>query len=340
MFLNDSIVNEQKGLAEEEIIQYKKGKTLHPYEVLRSLPRDATPAQQDSAIQAVFHPQPIRYSDMPDTLHLPGHVVGKSLTKVNIPQYYRQNFFSTDSMYHPEVNVGRYGMAGDPVPYTVRNDSIISSMLIVCFVFSIVALSRVGKIFLSQSKTFFRVPRRSSNYQSETGTEVKFQMIFLVQECLLIAVLQYFYTQKFIASTFMLESQYLLIAIFFGVIAVHRLLHAILYTIVNAVFFDLKKNLQWLRSSLFLSSLMGLLVFPSVMLLVYFSVSLENVINYFLISLILVKILAFYKCFIIFFRQKGGFLHLILYFCALDIVPLMALFGFLVLIGNYLKVNF
>lgn len=338
MFQNDSIANEQTN--SEEMVLQKTEKPQHPYQVLRSLPRNATPAQQDSAIQAVFHPKPIRYSDMPDTLHLPGHEIGKNLKEVNIPQYYRQNFFSTDSMYHPEVNGGRYGMAGDPIPYSVRNDSVISMLLIVCFVFSVIALSRTGSVLLRQAKDFFRTIDRKSSFTSETGTELKFQLIFIAQECLLLSVLQYFYTQQFIASTFILESQYLLIAIFFGVIMVHHLLRLGLYTLVNSVFFDLKKNLQWIQSSLSLSALLGLLVFPAVMLLVYFSVSLENVIIYFLISLILVKILAFYKCFIIFFRQKGGFLHLILYFCALEIVPLLALFGFLVLIGNYLKVNF
>ena len=32
-------------------------KPRHPYQVLRTLPKDATPAQQDSAIQATFQPK-------------------------------------------------------------------------------------------------------------------------------------------------------------------------------------------------------------------------------------------------------------------------------------------
>ena len=58
------------------------------------LPKDATPAQQDSAIRAWFHPGEIHYSDMPDTLHLPGHGVGRNLKEVNLPQYYRESFYS------------------------------------------------------------------------------------------------------------------------------------------------------------------------------------------------------------------------------------------------------
>ena len=46
---------------------------LTPKMVLSWLPRNATPAQQDSAIQAHFKPSEIRWSSRPDTLHLPGH---------------------------------------------------------------------------------------------------------------------------------------------------------------------------------------------------------------------------------------------------------------------------
>lgn len=340
MFQNDSIATDQVASEEEIVLRPKTEKPQHPYEVLRSLPKDATPAQQDSAIQAVFHPQPIRYSERPDTLHLPGQEVGKDLKEVNIPQYYSKTFFSTDTLYHPEIGNGRYGVAGDPIPYSVRNDSVISSLLVLCFVVSIVSIARSGKFLLYQAKDFFRRVNPDGNYFNETSIDMKFQMVFLFQECLLLSVLQYIYTQQYISDTFILESQYLLIAIFSGVIITYMILRMVLYTMVNAVFFDLKKNKQWLQVSAYLSSLLGLLAFPAVMLLVYFDVSLENTLVYFFISLVLVKILAFYKCHSIFFRQKSGILHLILYFCALEIVPLTALLGILVMIGNYLKINF
>ena len=41
-------------------------------QVLSWLPRDATPAQQDSAVQAHIKPSDITWSQCPDNLHLPG----------------------------------------------------------------------------------------------------------------------------------------------------------------------------------------------------------------------------------------------------------------------------
>ena len=81
-------------------------------------------------------------------------------------------------------------------------------------------------------------------------------------------------------------------------------------------------------------------MYPLVMLQVYFDLSLENAAVFFVIVLILNKILTFYKSWIIFFKQKGLFLQNILYFCALEITPVLAFCGTWLMIINKLKVNF
>ncbi|MDE5987693.1 MAG: DUF4271 domain-containing protein, partial [Prevotella sp.] len=58
------------------------------------------------------------------------------------------------------------------------------------------------------------------------------------------------------------------------------------------------------------------------------------------IIIIFVKLLLFYKCFLIFFKKKGAFLQIFLYFCTLEIVPPLILWGILITIANYLKVNY
>ncbi|MBR6129849.1 MAG: DUF4271 domain-containing protein, partial [Bacteroidaceae bacterium] len=61
---------------------------------------------------------------------------------------------------------------------------------------------------------------------------------------------------------------------------------------------------------------------------------------YFVSIVIIAKILTFYKCWSIFFRQKSIFLQIILYLCALEIIPLLSLGGILVLVTDLLKVNY
>lgn len=313
----------------------------HPYQVLRQLPADATPAQQDSAIQATFHPEIKHISTQPDTLHLPGHDVGKSIKEVNIPQYYRENFFSNDSLYHPEISGGRYGMAGDPMPYAIRHDDVITGLLLGCFILVMIAFSRIGHFTLRQIKDFFYIPRSELTTEvTETTGEFRYQFFLVLHTSLLWALLCFFYVQENVAQTFILKSTYHLIALFAASFIVYYLLKSFFYTIINLIFFDSKKNEQWLKSQLFLISMTGVVLLPLVLLQSYFDLTTHNAVIYALVVLILVKILSFYKCYVIFFRRNALSLQFILYFCALEIVPLFIFFGILRVVVDYLKINF
>ena len=317
-------------------------KTLRPqtpYQVLRMLPPDATPAQQDSAIQAWFQPGEIHYSSQPDTLHLPGHGVGKNLKEVNLPQYYRESFFSKDSLLHPELNAGRFGVAGDPVNYALRNDDIITSLLLLSFFLAIIAFANSMRFIERQVKDFIYASHSESSL-TETSTELRFQFFFVLQTILLLSISYFFYVTHYVADTFILQSEYQLLGIIFGVITAFFILKAGVYTLVNTVFFSSKKNEQWLKSILFITSLEGLLLFPASMLQVYLELPLKTVVYYLIFVLIFVKILTFYKAWHIFFRQKGFLLQIFLYFCALEIIPLLSLWGGLAMIVDQLKVNF
>lgn len=312
---------------------------LTPKMVLSWLPKDATPAQQDSAIQAHFKPSEIHWSNMPDTLHLPGHTAGRSYKDVSLPQYYKESFFAKDSLFHPELQGGRLGVAGDPVPYTVAGDNFLTSLLLFCFVLASVSLAQSHEFIIRQAKNFFRPQRTGTTEMTETTNEVRFQCFLVLQTCLLIGVGYFLYTNTLYSDTYTID-QNLVICMYSGVVAAYFLLKALFYTIVDGVFFGGKINGQWMKSYIFLASSEGVLLFPAVMLLTYFGLSMHAVAIYSLIVVITVKILSFYKSHLIFFNGKGNFLQIILYFCALEMMPLFTLWGGLVLMSHYLKVNY
>ena len=339
MVQQDSIAHQQP-VAQNGDTVVVQHRPLTPAQVLSWLPRNATPAQQDSMIQAHFKPTEIRWSGHPDTLHLPGHDAGKDLMKADIPQYYREGFFSKDSLFHPELQGGRYGMAGDPVPYSLHHDNIITFLLLACFILSVIAFARARRFIVRQARYFFRPPHEGATGFTETSSELRFQIFLIMITCLLIALLYYFYTLNYIGDTFVLQSQYTLIAIYMGLTIAYFLFKSVLYTSVNMVFFDGKKNQQWMRSLLFITSVEGVLLFPAVLLGAYFDMTAKNVMIYFLIALVIVKILTFYKCFVIFFRRNVVSLQIILYLCTLELIPLLAFWGALVFTANNLKINF
>lgn len=322
--------------------QMTPAKPRHPYQVLRQLPADATPAQQDSAIQAVFHPDTSHFSTRPDTLYIPGYGKGKSYKdSLSLPQYYKESFFANDSLLHPEVPGGRYGVAGDPVPYAMRSDDVVTGLLVMCFLLAVISIARSRHFIYRQAKNFFYVSHGNRDTEeTETGSEVRFQLFLVVLTCLLMSLLCFFYATNNVSSTFVLRSQYELIALFFASFIGYFLVKILLYCLLNIVFFDSKKNEQMARALLFVWAGVGLVLFPLVLLQGYFEISIRSVALYATVLLVLVKILLFYKAYLIFFRQKGLFLHFILYFCALEIVPALALAGFLTQIVGNLKINF
>ena len=314
----------------------------HPYKVLHELPKDATPAQQDSALQTVYSNNTYTKKATPiDSLSLLNRCnVKNNLEKVELPQYYKQNFFSTDSLWHPELNGGRYGIAGDPVPYTIREDNMITALLIGCFVLAFVALSKSRWFIMRQAKSFFRVQRSGTTEMTETTNEFRFQFFLVALTCLLLSLVAFFYAQEYNSDTFLVSSQYQLIAMFFGVFAGYFSLKALLYSFVNWVFFERRQNGQWMRSYLFTTAVEGVLMFPMVISQAYFGLSVKNTIIYVAAVVFLTRLLSLYKSFLIFFRQKGGFVQIILYFCALEMVPLLILSGVLAVLINYLNINF
>lgn len=313
---------------------------LTPREVLGWLPKNATPAQQDSMVRAHIKPCEItHWSECPDTLHLPGGVPGKSYLNSDLPQYYKESFFSKDSLFHPELKGGRLGVAGDPVPYSVASDDFVTTLLIFCFLIACVAFSKSQQFIMRQARNFFRQPSYGTTAITETSGEVRFQLFLMLQTCLLVSIGYFIYSRESFGDTFTIE-QYQVISIYAGCVAGYFLLKGVLYSIVDWVFFGRKKNEQWLKAYLFLMSMEGVLLFPAIMLMAYFGLSLQSVVVYALIVVILIKILSFYKSYLIFFRLKGAFLQIFLYFCALEVIPLFALWSGLVLFSDYLKINF
>ena len=338
MIVTDSIQQQYTAVGGDSVVAtYRQ---LTPAQVLKWLPRDATPAQQDSIIQAHFKPGEIHWSGRPDTLHLPGHDRGHNMLDVDIPQYYREGFFSKDTLFHPELQGGRNGIAGDPVPYTVHADNLMTGLLLLCFIMIVVAFSSVKDFLLHQFKSFFYFSRDVSSEVSETAVEFRFQFFLVMLASLLISLLFYFYTLYYIGETYILRSPYYLILIYWGIIMGYYLLKAMLYTIVNLVLFDSKRNKQWMRSFLFISSVEGILMFPIMMINGYFDISVASASVYVLVVLTIIKILTFYKCFIIFFSRNVVKLQIILYFCALEIVPLLFVWSILNATANMLKINF
>ena len=290
--------------------------------------------------EAHYSEQPeIHYSEQPDTLHLPGEGIPRDLTAVDVPIYYRENYFSDDSLYHLELGADKSGISGTPISHGEVHSDLITGLLIVCFLIACVVLSQAPGFMTRQIKLFFS-NKTSDHSDAETGTELKMQLLLLSGTCVIVTILYFLYTLVFNTDTFTLTSNYVLLGIFMIAFMAYYAIQFLLYMMVNGTFFEQTENKKFLTSRLFLSSLEGILLFPAIVLLAFLHFSSSSIIIYTAIILILVKILAFYKSYIIFFKQKRFFLQIILYFCTLEIIPLLMLLSGLSVIVDILKVNY
>ena len=309
-------------------------------QVLRELPDSATPWQQDSAVQAYFKPgQDNHYSDRRDTLGLPGRHVDK--------QYMRKPFSAFSSPrqlsdtilpLHSQVSGSRRDAV--PAPYRAGADSGVSLMLVLGVLVALMALASSSKFVLRQGKNFFYRENARTTTVPDTVRELRSQGVLVVFTGILLAVFCFHFSLHWQGGEYFVHSKYMLLAVYLLIILGYLLFKVGLYQFVNWVFFDSKKIEQWNKSMLFLYAMEGVVLSPIVLLSVYGQLHVTPALICIGIVVLLAKLLSFYKCYLIFFRQFGAFLQIFLYFCALELIPLAGLIGILETINENLIINF
>ena len=232
------------------------------------------------------------------------------------------------------------GFEGTPISYSPRTDDAIALTLLACFFLSSIALAR-GKKFLSQQEKDFVLHReRTSIFDSSTAADVRYLLVLVLQTCVLSGITFLNYFHDTCPALMDHVSSLLLLGIYVGFCLAYFLLKWLLYMFLGWTFFDKNKTNIWLESYSALIYYVGFALFPFVLFLVYFDLSLTNLVIIGSIILIFTKILMFYKWIKLFFHQFSGLFLLILYFCALEIVPCLLLYQGMIQMNNILLIKF
>ena len=231
------------------------------------------------------------------------------------------------------------GLLGEDVPYSVSSDNTVTALLIGCFLLGMLALSVSRQFMVRQIHNFFYVPRSVAD-MTETDYEINVQTFLVLQTALTIGILYYILSRFALGNDYSQMSQLKVIGIFSLILVGYFAVKKLVYHIVGWTFFSAKNNDQWSKAWLFLTAAEGVLLYPILLVQIYFGLPLQIAWIWAALIIILVKLLSLYKCYSIFFKHGGGIVQNILYFCALELMPLLALVGILQITGNYLKVNF
>ena len=252
--------------------------------------------------------------------------------------YDQPTFLPEDTAYVTSQGGNHHGVEGRLLPYNVSSDNVVTALLLLCMLITTVCLSHSRRFIARQTKSFFYTPHGQTSTVTETGNEIAAQLFLAVQTCLMLSILVFIFIQPSVQGTLILPSLYTLIWIFFGGFIVYYVFKTLLYVIVNATFFEKKKNVLFMKAYLFISAIEGVALFPAILLQLYFDVTVGKTVVFTLIVIVLAKLLTLYRSFSLFFKRPGGVLQIILYFCALELTPPLFLWGIMAMVVDSLRI--
>lgn len=237
---------------------------------------------------------------------------------------------------HEEVAWTPTGIAGDPTDYQFRNDDFVTSLILMSFFLMMWVIASSWKFLRGHFKDFFYTRERPNLFAEREDTVLRGRLLLIAQTCFLVAILFFTVTQIYLPDVFAQVSPYVLLCSATLVSMVYYLLKLGIYSIVNHTFFSPAKCKLW--SDTYLTSVLttGCCLLPITLLAVFLDMPFFYTALAVILLLSVIKIMLLYKCLRIFFRTKLGGVHIILYFCALEIVPLGLFAASLVIMSSHL----
>ena len=211
------------------------------------------------------------------------------------------------------------GMKGEPMPYKMESDEAIVGSLAVCFVLILFALQRGSHSVVLYLKEAVTLRRRTSFFEEKVSVSSVSSTALCISTVLSSGICLY----RYYATPHLLEDVNHLVALSVYTLAFAILIEGkfLLYNFVNWVFFSREKNDLWRQNYWGLIAAAGVVLFPSVLYSVFLDSEIQ-ISDYLLIMILVIfKMLLFYKLIGNFFAHFYGISHLILYFCALEIIP-------------------
>ena len=231
------------------------------------------------------------------------------------------------------------GMPGIPIPYLLRSDGMVTSIMFLCILLISFVFSRNKKHLMLGLKNFIQNRERGDFSEKMTSTDARHTFLLLVHTTIMLGFCGYHYLSQTTPLLFDKVSHSLLLGLLVFSFAVFIFLKYILYKGINWIFFQKVKNSVWIATFVHLFVWLGILLLPLVLLIVYFDIPPKASVYTTGSLLILAKITLFWKCFSNFFEKIYGALHLILYFCALEILPDLIFWKGMEIISNNLTLN-
>lgn len=228
------------------------------------------------------------------------------------------------------------GIPGDGLPYRFKEDSLVTVILLLSFFLMTWVFTRSRQYLSAQVTEYFSNRNRHDSSADSQHHELNGKVLMIFQTCFIAGLVFFDLTQNVQKEVFLQVDPYKILTCTTGICFVYYLLKIIMYRFVNSVFFERQQCSTWNETYLLHILLTGLIMLPLVLLIVYFDLTFMRLMTLFIGVIAIAKVLLLYKCHRIFFNYTLGWVHLFLYFCTLEIVPLLILVRVMVYANNFL----
>lgn len=230
------------------------------------------------------------------------------------------------SLMHTELTYKPFGFEATATPFRIRYDGWSGLLLLVCLILAASLILRLRKNFREVlSSVFLPIPGKKDEPLVDDPLRYSTRLIAVGLLSLTAAMVTFAYTQHDVAYYPFFETPYILFGAFFLLWIVYFLLKRMMNSFVNWIFFRKEKIFTMHRAYTFLYVVEAMLSLVLAMVVVYLPVPHEKVMYLALALVIFVKILLLFKTYQIFFPKMYGTLHLIVYFCTLELMPLLVI---------------
>ena len=216
-------------------------------------------------------------------------------------------------------------VAGESLPFCFRNDDVITGLLLLLLFVSTFIVSHGWNYLVSATGDFFQGKRHDTIFDTQDEKALHGGSILVLQTTVCMGLLAFGFLDDFYPQRLQADSPYVLLGYDIGVCIVWMALRLGLFHLVNSILFEREACRAWMSGMWLIVMASGLLLLPFTLLAIYFDLSLSTQQSVLVLIGGVCEILLIYKSYITFFRHKGGSLHLILYLCTLEIIPLLLL---------------
>lgn len=210
------------------------------------------------------------------------------------------------------------GIEGTPLPYSTRTDEALSMSLFVALLLGLTIIGSSWRYLTTAASDFF-YPRDHANIYEEHTPDSQLQGGFILW---LLATL----SLSSIVYLFMPEHTLLSYAIALGGSAINWTARVVAYFLINFTFFETHPRHTWRKGYRLLLLLESILLWLIALVATLHGMSTQTMLILTLLAVGVVKTLFIIKTASTFFKGATNPLHIILYFCTIEITPSLILY--------------